>query len=229
MKKLISVILAVILAFSAFSVIAYAEEAEELFVYEINEEGYAVLVHCDPSVEGAVVIPAVTEIDGELYEVKVIGEYAFENCVLITSISLSDGIEQVDEMAFLNCTALKDFYAPESLAFCAYTAFYGTLGVTVHCYSSNVQLLTVFAVIRDIKIDVLDGEGDNLDIGLGGNMGTIASIDLTNTIVLAVKRIIQMILYFLINYGVDDEIEDETVQDDLDTTTPAIKFPITIL
>ncbi len=212
MKKIISVILSVILAFSAFNVIAYAEEETELFVYDVNAEGYAILVSCDPSVEGAVVIPAVVEIDGEFYEVKYIGENAFEGCELITSVEISEGVEQIGNMAFLNCTALEDVYIPETLIFCSYTAFNGTLGVTVHCYSTNYQFFTVFGIIQSLKIDIVDSDDDSFDLGLGEGSINIGTVDLTNTIILAVKRIIQLILYFFLNYGTDVELDEAPVE-----------------
>lgn len=208
MKKLISIVLSLILALSVFSVVAYAEGAAEPFVFEVNEEGYAVLVSCDPSVEGEIVVPAVTEIDGEFYEVKYIGENAFEGCELITSIELSKGIEHISDMAFLNCTALKDLYIPETLLFCAYTAFNGTVGVTVHCYSTNYQFFTVFGVIQNLRIDLIDSEDDSLDIG------NIGSIDLMNMIILAVKRIVQMVLFFFLNYGTESEPGEAPVEPD---------------
>lgn len=222
MKKLLSVVLSVVLAFSAFGVVAYAEEVSEPFVFEVNEEGYAVLVSCDPSVEGEVMIPAVTEIDGEFYEVKYIGENAFDGCELITLIELSNGIEQIGDMAFLDCTALKDLYIPETLLFCSYTAFNGTEGVTVHCYSSNYQFFTVFGVIQNLRIDIIDSTGDDLDVGIGG----IGSIDLMNTIILAVKRIIQLILYFFLNDGTDVE-PDETPAEP-DSSTAVVNAPVAV-
>lgn len=206
MKKLISVILSILISFSAFGVVAYAEEASEPMVFEVNDEGFAVLVWCDPALEGEVIVPSVVEIDGEIYEVKHIGENAFEGCELITSIELSLGIEQIGEMAFLDCIALKDLYIPETLLFCAYTAFNGTQGVTVHCYSSNYQFFTVFGIIQNLRLDIIDSVGDELDIGIG----SLGSIDLMNTIMLAVKRIIQMVLYFIINFDSEAE-EDVTV------------------
>jgi len=224
MKKLISVVLSVLLAFSAFGVIAYAEENTEPFIYSVNEEGYAVLVSCDPSVEGEVVIPAVIEIDDEFYEVKYIGESAFEGCELITSIELCEGIEQIGDFAFLNCSALKDVYIPESLFFCSYTAFNGTLGVTVHCYSSNYQLITVFGIIQSLRIDIIDSVGDDLDLNLGVG-GSLGSVDLTNTIILAVKRIIQIILYLFLNYDAEPEEAPEQVGGD---SAEVINRPITV-
>ena len=222
MKKLLSVVLSVVLAFSAFGVVAYAEEVTEPFVFEVNEEGYAVLVSCDPSVEGEVMIPAVTEIDGEFYEVKYIGENAFDGCELITLIELSNGIEQIGDMAFLNCTALKDLYIPETLLFCSYTAFNGTEGVTVHCYSSNYQFFTVFGVIQNLRIDIIDSTGDDFDVGIGG----IGSIDLMNPIVLAVKRIIQLILYFFLNYGT--EVEPDEAPAEPDSSTAVVNAPVAV-
>lgn len=205
MKKLLSVVLSIVLAFSAFAVVAYAEEETEPFIYSVDAEGYATLDYCDPSVEGAVMIPAFIEIDEKIYEVKYIGENAFKGCELITTIELSEGIEQIGDMAFLNCSALTDVYIPESLVFCSYTAFNGTVGVVVHCYSTNYQFFTVFGVIQSLKIDIIDSDGDDLDLDIGMGMGSLGSVDLTNVIILAVKRIIQLVLYFIINYGEEAE------------------------
>ena len=200
MKKIISVLLSIILCFSVFSVVAFAEEEiTEPFIYTVDAEGYATLVDCDESVEGEVEIPAVVEIDGEFYEVKYIGDNAFENCALITSITLSEGIEQIGYSAFLNCVALTDLYLPESILVCMYDAFVGCGEVVLHCYSSSYQILTVFGLVHNLRIDIIDSTGDDLelDFGIGGSLG---SVDMTNTIILMVKRIIQMILYFLLSY-----------------------------
>ncbi len=214
MKKFISVILSLILAFSAFAVVAYAEEETEPFVYSVDAEGYATLVSCDPSVEGAVMIPAFVEIDETIYEVKYIGENAFEGCELITTIELSEGIEQIGDMAFLNCSALTDVYIPESLVFCSYTAFNGTIGVVVHCYSSNLQFFTVFGIVQSLKIDIVDSVDDSLDLDIGMGVGSLGSVDLMNTIMLAIKRIIQLVLFFFLNYGTDVEPDETPVEPD---------------
>ena len=212
MKKIISVVLSLILAFSAFGVVGSAEEVTYPLAYSVDAEGYATLVYCDPSVEGVVTVPSLIEVDGKLYEVKYIGESAFEGCELITTIELSEGIEQIGDLAFFNCTALADIYIPESLVFCSYTAFSGTKNVVVHCYSSNYQFFTVFAVIQSLKIDVIDSVGDdlNIDVGIEG-VGSLGSVDLMNTIILMIKRIIQMVLYLFINYGTDVEPEEALI------------------
>lgn len=226
MKKLISVVLSFILIFSAFSGVAYAEDETELFVYSVDAEDYATLVYCDPSVEGAVVIPAFVEIDEKVYEVKYIGENAFEGCELITTIEISEGIEQIGDMAFLNCSALTDVYIPESLVFCSYTAFNGTLGVMVHCYSSNYQFFTVFGLIQSLKIDIVDSVDDSLDLDVGMGMGSLGSVDLMNTIILAIKRIIQLVLYFFLNYGTDVEPDETPAEPDYSAVI--VNTPVTV-
>ncbi len=197
MKKFLSVVLSVLLCFSAFSVVAYAEETGDPLTYEIGADGFVTIADCDESAEGEIVIPAFVDIDDKLYEVKYIGDSAFADCTLLTTIILSEGIEQIGDFAFLNCTALADLYIPESLLVCMYTAFNGCNSMVVHCYSTNYQFFTVFGIIQNLRIDIIDSEDDNLDIGVGG----IGAIDMTNTILLIIKRVMQLVVYFLLNFG----------------------------
>ena len=201
MKKIISVLLSVIICLSALAVVAHAEDVDSPLSFTVDEEGFAVLVSCDTSAEGEILVPAVAEIDGELFEVKHIGDSAFDGCELITSIVISEGIEMIDDFAFNGCAALEDVYVPESLVFCSYTAFNGTIGVTVHCYSSNYQILTVFGITQSLKIDIIDSVDDDLDLDFG--MGSLGSVDLMNTIMLAVKRILQIVIFYFLNGSLD--------------------------
>lgn len=201
MKKILSVLLSVIICLSALTVVAHAEDVDSPLSFTVDEEGFAVLVSCDTSAEGEILVPAVAEIDGELFEVKHIGDSAFDGCELITSIVISEGIEMIDDFAFNGCAALEDVYVPESLVFCSYTAFNGTLGVTVHCYSSNYQIMTVFGIIQSLKIDIIDSVDDDLDLDFG--MGSLGSVDLMNTIMLAVKRILQIVIFYFLNGSLD--------------------------
>ncbi len=200
MKKFISVILSVVLCFSAFSAVAFAADESEPFVYTVDAEGYVTLVDCDESVEGEIIIPSVVEIDDSFYEVKYIGDNAFADCELITSITLSDGIEQIGYAAFMNCTSLEHLYVPESLLVCMYDAFVGCGNVVLHCYSTNYQMLTVFGLVSNLKIDIIDSTDDDLSFDLGP-IGGVGGIDMTNTILLIIKRLIQVIIYFVFSNG----------------------------
>ncbi len=196
MKKVISVILSIVLCFSAFSAVAFAADEVSPFIYSVDYEGYATLVDCDEAVvEGEVIIPSIVQIGDKFYEVKYIGDNAFADCDMITSITLSDGIEQIGYAAFMNCTALEHLYVPESMLVCMYDAFTGCGEVVLHCYSTSYQLLTVFGLVHNLRIDIIDSTDDDLELDLGP-VGGIDGIDMTNTIILVIKRVIQMIIYF---------------------------------
>lgn len=221
MKKLISVILSVVLCFSAFSVVAFAEEEiTDPFTYTVDEQGFATLADCAETVEGDIIIPAIVETEDGFAEVKYIGDYAFENCSLITSITLSEGIEQIGNGAFSNCTALTDLYVPQTLLVCMYNAFAGCGALTLHCYSTNYQLLTVFGLISNLRIDIIDSTGDDMDLDMG--MGSLGSVDMTNTIVFVIKRIIHSIIYFILGYFADSAPEaPEATPDEGTVTAPS--------
>lgn len=190
-KKSISIILSVIICLGCFSVIGFAAGSDPL-LYSVAEDGTATVVKCDTDAEGAIVVPSVKTIKGVTYDVVAVGKGAFENCSDVTSISISEGITKIDSRAFANCISLTDVYVPQSLSVCQYTAFTGCESVTVHCYSSNYQFFTVYGLNQNLKIDIIDSEGeDNLIPG--------TDVGLTSTIVDLVKRIILMLLYFFMN------------------------------
>lgn len=195
-KKSVSVFLVLVLSLCMFSIIGSAASKSDL-VYTV-ENGSATLVKCDQNAKGTVVVPSVATIKGVAYNVTSIGAGAFENCAEITSISLAEGIKTIGSRAFANCVSLEDVYVPESLTFCQYTAFNGCASVMLHCYSSNIQLFTVYGINVNLKLDVIDSEDDS--ILPGGSSGSSDSM-LANTIVDLIRKIIVAILNLFINFA----------------------------
>lgn len=64
-----------------------------------------------------VIIPAVYD----NLPVKVVGSKAFEDCEIITSVTMDNGIEQIDPYAFHDCENLIHIQFPESLSSIAYS------------------------------------------------------------------------------------------------------------
>ncbi len=122
MKKLLSVALAVIMAFSVFAVSASAGWFDDLFgdgyddygtvvingvyytvddetmtasvsSYEIDEEG-----NC--SVPSAVTIPESVNKNGKSYTVEAIDYFAFADCPTITSVTIPATVDYIDDYAF---------------------------------------------------------------------------------------------------------------------------------
>lgn len=74
------------------------------------------------SYSGSVVIPQTVTYDGILYTVTYIGKYAFSNCSELTSVTLPDGITEIQEKAFY-ASGIKDLHLPSSVNFIGKRAF----------------------------------------------------------------------------------------------------------
>ena len=76
--------------------------------------------------EGHLLVPATVTYEGTTYSVTTIGLRAFANDILLTSVTLQEGIERIDMMAFFGCKSLSTIGLPESLNRIAFTSFDGT-------------------------------------------------------------------------------------------------------
>ena len=89
-----------------------------LYTYSISE-GTATIKSCDPSLSGNIIIPA--RLGG--YPVTKIGSYAFDDCSKITSISLPEGMREIEVYAFENCSGLISVKIPASVTVIDIEAF----------------------------------------------------------------------------------------------------------
>ena len=72
--------------------------------------GEVVIIDCDQTYSGDLVIP--DHIEG--YQVKTIGNSAFRDCSLITSLKIPDSITEIGDLAFLGCSSLTGIVLPYS-------------------------------------------------------------------------------------------------------------------
>lgn len=189
-KKLLSVLLAVIICTLSFSLISLAFEESDL-TYEVLPDETAVIISCKPTATGTVVVNPIVNIGGVNYPVVNVADYAFEGCKNITAIKFSEGIESIGAYAFKDCTGLKDIYFPESLASCKTNAFDSCGNMTLHCYSSSYSSIFVYALTPNLSIDIIDSDDGDI-------FGTGNDANLTNGIIDLIKRIILSILRLFI-------------------------------
>lgn len=100
MKKFFSFIV-----FALCSLSAMAEEVEiDGLLYELDLNEYSATVHKkNRKHSGDIVIPSTISYNGVQYTVADIGEYAFEKCISITSISIPNSVTNICEYAFSGC------------------------------------------------------------------------------------------------------------------------------
>lgn len=121
-KKSISVIIAVIMAVSAFSTLPFTANAAETdgngivgavsgdYEYKVRDDGTAEIDKYTGS-DKNVVIP--DKIDG--YAVSRIGYQSFMDCTSIESVTVPNGVIYIGMDAFRNCTNLKNITIPDTV------------------------------------------------------------------------------------------------------------------
>ncbi len=98
-KFLLTITLTMLLC-GLFVISAYAE-TEGIYRYSVTD-GKATITGADASVSGDVTIPST--LGG--YPVTEIGDYAFYECVNVTSVTIGNGVTRIGGYAFSNCSLL---------------------------------------------------------------------------------------------------------------------------
>lgn len=130
--------------------------------YELNrEEMYALVVKLDypNKYSGDIVIPETIVIGEYEFDVLGIDEEAFEGCP-ITSISLPESIQLIDDNAFASCTKLTSIKLPDSVWGIGNEAFYNCRNVTELKLPRNEVLVLdcAFAYMQSLKEIVFPDE-----------------------------------------------------------------------
>ncbi len=134
MKKVISLLLAVLMLVSVVPMVASAE-TEGIYTYTITDEK-ATITAVDKNISGKVEIPEslggypVTAIGSEAFykcenleeveipgTVKSIGAFAFSYCPKLGKVTLNEGIESLGRGVFSKCESLVEITLPDSITF----------------------------------------------------------------------------------------------------------------
>lgn len=115
------------------------------------------------SYSGDIVIPSTVRNGNETYSVKKIGQYAFCRSE-ITSLTIQNGVETIDDCAFLYSSQLVDVSLPSSLTSIGNSAFFNcyritelvipegvsTIGGQAFCYCGNMKTLQLPSTLTEI-------------------------------------------------------------------------------
>ena len=87
---------------------------------------------------GTVVIPETVTYSGKTYSVTSIGNYAFRDCSILTSVTIPNSMTSIGYGAFLGCSGLTSVTIPNSVTSIGGSAFFGCSGLTSVTISNGV-------------------------------------------------------------------------------------------
>ena len=188
MKKITSILLAVIIAFSVITIAPFAVSASEIFgdyqcdksYYSNGKYYYSILKYSGNDTN--IVIPSnfngipVKSVEG--FEnckkiesvvipdsVEIIGINAFKDCLSLKTVSMGKNITIISTNAFRNCQSLKSITLPENLrSISSSGAFYGCINLTT--LNFNIRSLDDWGNIGSLEYAMEDlTKIKNLNIG----------------------------------------------------------------
>jgi len=83
-------------------------------------------------------IPATITCDSQVYTVTGIGNYAFDDCSGLTSVSIPNTVTSIGNSAFGNCSGLVSIIIPDSVVSIGEGGFYGCTSLTSITLSNNL-------------------------------------------------------------------------------------------
>lgn len=94
---------------------------------------------------GDVIIPVTVTYGGTTYFVTSIGDWAFSDCIFLTSVTIPNSVTSIGGFAFYSCMGLTQINIPNSVTTIEGCAFYGCTGLTSIDIPNSVKYIGVLA------------------------------------------------------------------------------------
>ena len=131
MKQMIQKLLILVVGLSVgINAFAYDFEVDGIYYDIISSTDVAVTSEKENSYSGNVVIPEQVTYGDNTYSVTSIGDFAFDQCSALTSVSIPDSVTFIGNYAFRDCDALTSVTIPDSVTSIGGGAFSGCSGLT---------------------------------------------------------------------------------------------------
>ena len=80
--------------------------------------------------------------------VKIIGDYAFDDCSYLVNIKIPDSVIQIGKYAFRGCSSLKDFLIPSSVESIGYSVFENCKSLSIITNQSLISKLEFYSYAK---------------------------------------------------------------------------------
>ncbi len=147
-RKLTSILLAVIMAFSIFTIVPITASAAETDNKSIGDTFWYVFIG-NGNVEITDYSGTATELTipstVDRHPVKSIGRGVFKNCTHLTSVTIPNGVTSIGEYAFSGCTSLASVTIPDSVIKIGMNAFENCRNLTSVTIPNGVTSIGEYA------------------------------------------------------------------------------------
>ena len=109
--------------------------------YKVDENNTASVIKGNRTYSGDIVIPAYVNYDGKTYHITSIGEYAFQNCRGLTSVTIPNSVASIGDGAFSGCSGLTSITIPNSVETIGGEAFSFCSGLTSITIPNSVKTI----------------------------------------------------------------------------------------
>ena len=157
-----------VLLFAALIMVAMNGRAENIggLNYDLDNNTMTASVSNNQNATGDIVIPDSVVYNGNTYTVTAIGEWAFEGCSGLTSITIGSGVTTIGNMAFENCSSLTSVTIPDGVT---------SIGTGAFSYCSGLTTITIPDAVTFIGERAFEGCTNLFSATIGSNTLTVAS------------------------------------------------------
>ena len=146
MKTIKQILLTIAVLLFSSTANAYDFEVDGIKYYILSKEDFTVGISGKTENSGEnIVIPSVVNYGGNEYSVTSIGDYAFEDCSSLTSVTFGENsqLTEIGDNAFEGCTSLISIEIPNSVTYIGYNAFGNCSSLTNVTFGENSQLTEI--------------------------------------------------------------------------------------
>ncbi|WP_337776174.1 leucine-rich repeat domain-containing protein [Prevotella pectinovora] len=138
-KRIFTALLLAVIAMAGY---AYDFEVDGIY-YCYNVYGNAVVTHGNKKYTGKIKIPSEVKWNGKKKKVVEIGDYAFECCYELKSVSIPSSVYYIGRFAFSNCRYLESVKIPNTVTSIKHRAFQ---------YCCNLESIIIPSSVNSIGI-----------------------------------------------------------------------------